>query len=88
MFRQAIFDGAGGLIPRYQNLVPQMYEGGIVQSNGLFYLHAGEKVTPKNYVGSSGKEEHNWYITSPTEVADPDHFASVFSFRRSTQRAN
>lgn len=88
MFRQAIFDGAGGLIPRYQNLVPQMYEGGIVQSNGLFYLHAGEKVTPKNYVSSSGKEEHNWYITSPTEVADPDHFASVFSFRRSTQRAN
>lgn len=88
LFREAVFNGAGGLLPEFQAKVPHMLEGGMVQKNGLFFLHAGEKVTPKHQVSTSNKEEHNWYVTSPTEIADPDYFATVFSFRKSTQRAN
>lgn len=87
LFREAVFNGAGGLLPEFQSTVPQMAEGGIVQRNGLFYLHSGEKVTPRSQVNDN-KEEHKWYITSPTEIADPDYFATLFSFKRSTQRAN
>jgi chromosome segregation ATPase len=72
-FRQAIFDGNGGLLPQYdlpQN-IPAMATGGFITKGGLFELHAGEKVTPASQVSDSSIGEVNVHITNPTETADP-----------------
>lgn len=90
MFRQAIFTGSGGLLPQYS--IPQMDSGGVVAKSGLFGLHAGERVLDpaanKKYEDKKDGDTHIWQITSPTEVADPDYFAEVMSFKRSIDRAS
>lgn len=43
LFRQAVFNGAGSLMPRYQ--IPQMHTGGVVPHSGLYNLAVGERVT-------------------------------------------
>jgi hypothetical protein len=71
-FRQAIFNGGGGLLPEYS--IPQMHVGGYVTKAGLFDLSPGERVlTPEQQQsGNSGLtiEEQNINITNPTETLD------------------
>jgi hypothetical protein len=42
LFREAVFNGIGGLLPQFQ--IPQLQTGGMVTKTGLFQLHAGEAV--------------------------------------------
>jgi hypothetical protein len=88
LFRRAIFNGMGGLLPEFR--APLMASGGTILSNGLIFGHSGETIVPANVSRDStwqGGDTNNIYITSPTEVADPGHLASVLSFRRSLERA-
>lgn len=85
IFRQAIFDGSGGLLPQYN--IPQMATGGYITKGGLFQLHPGEKVTPANMVNQSNSDTTILNVTSPTEVLDPGYIAEVLSFKRATSRA-
>ena len=86
LFRQAIFNGSGGLLPQYQ--IPAMATGGMITADGMAYLHSGEKIVPAGvdktpYDGG----DTNLYITSPTEVLDPGYVSTVLAFRRSIDRA-
>lgn len=87
LFRQAVFNGMGGLLPAYQ--APLMASGGSILSDGLIYGHQGETIVPAQVSrdGWQGGDTNNIYITSPTEVADPGYIADVLSFRRSLNRA-
>lgn len=76
-FRQAIFDGSGGLLSQYA-AIPKMASGGMITKEGLFYLHAGEKVTPADQVDGSTNIVVN--LTNPTEVADPQFIAKRIAF--------
>lgn len=90
LFRQAIFNGSGGLLPQYSLAVPMMQSGGTILSDGLLYGHRSERIVPaqvsRDSTWGSG-DTNNIYITSPTEVADPDHIARALSFHRSLGRA-
>lgn len=83
LFRQAIFNGSGGLLPAYN--VPMMETGGGILSGGL----TTSPTTAINTRSSSqvGGDHIEVNVTSPTEVLDPGHVADVISFRRSTERA-
>lgn len=87
LFRRAIFNGMGGLLPQFQ--VPMMQSGGTIMSTGLLYGHQGEQIVPAGVSRNQSWEgdTNNIYITSPTEVADPDHIARVLSFHRSLGRS-
>jgi hypothetical protein len=85
IFRHAIFNGSGGLLPQYT--MPIMHSGGWVNRTGPHYLEAGERVLSRRDAGGGGGDTHYWNITSPTEVLDPDYVAEVFDFKRSTKRA-
>ncbi len=89
LFNQAIFNGEGALLPQFASLVPQMHTGGMVTKSGYFELQAGERVSTENMVNNSnvGNTKHEWYITNPSEVVDPDYLASVLSFKLSTSSA-
>jgi hypothetical protein len=88
LFRNAIFNGAGGLLPQFAQTVPQMATGGMILNNGLIYAHAGEMVVrAADVMRGNTTGDTNIYITSPTEVLDPYHVASVLSYRRSLQDA-
>lgn len=87
LFNRAIFNGDGALLPQFANLIPQMHTGGLVTKGGLFNLQAGEKVTDKQASKTMNDTTHQWYVTSPTEIADPDYLATVMSFKLSTSGA-
>jgi hypothetical protein len=80
LFRQAIFNGTGGLLPQFK--VPSLASGGDIVKSGLFELHAGEAVVDK----SSTIGDTNVYITSPTEVLDPQYLATRLAFDRRNRR--
>lgn len=44
LYRRAIFNGMGGLLPQYQ--IPQMDTGGRILRSGLLVGHAGEEIGP------------------------------------------
>ena len=48
-YRQAVFTGAGDLMPQFQ--VPSMQSGGFVRKAGIFNLHAGEFVVNPSHPG-------------------------------------
>ena len=81
-FRNAVFDGNGGLLPRYAGTIPQMAVGGSVVRGGLVNLHPAEVVLNKNQAQSwqGGHGDTNVYVTSPTEVVDPVYLANKLSF--------
>jgi chromosome segregation ATPase len=87
LFRQAIFNGSGGLLPQYQ--IPAMATGGMITADGMAYLHSGEKIVPAGVDRRSPYDggDTNLYITSPTEVLDPGYVSTVLAFRRSIDRA-
>lgn len=89
-FRQAIFDGSGGLLPQYN--IPQMATGGMIMSTGLIHGHSGEMVIPAAEVDRTAKmtsgETNHYYFETPMEIADPGQIAAAISFRRSVGRAS
>lgn len=77
LFRQAVLDGMGGLLPQYQALIPSMHTGGVITKSGLFNLKAGEAVVP----GGTPQQDIDINITSPTQVADPTQLASSIAWQ-------
>lgn len=87
-FRQAIFNGSGGLLPQY--VIPQMHTGGMVTKAGVFDLAIGERVVTtgdQNNTGDFHEGDTILQVTSPTEVLDPTYVAEVLHFKKSTSRA-
>jgi hypothetical protein len=91
IFRTAIFNGNGGLLPQYE--IPHMSVGGDIIRGGLVRLHDGETVKPAQvslgFKGDQPVEEHNTYnFQTPMEIADPGLIASEISWRKSLDRAS
>lgn len=82
MFRVAIFNGMGGLLPNYQ--IPQLHTGGNVTKDGLFNLKAGEAVISADQNGKTNVI----YITEPMEVADPTALSNAISFKLKTSKVD
>jgi hypothetical protein len=72
-FRAAVFNGAGGLLPQYASMVPQMATGGIIDRDGLLYGHKGEKIIPAQVTrtGRAGHGDVNINIDNAGDVVDP-----------------
>lgn len=87
MFRQAIFNGIGGLLPSYAMEVPSLDVGGMLTSNGLLYGHKNELIVPasvakgKTVPAGVTNHEHHWHLTNPTEVADPVYLGNAVAWR-------
>jgi hypothetical protein len=75
MFRRAIFNGEGGLLPQFASVTPRLDTGGLITRNGLYYGHAGEAVIRSARVerGDLGGDyvDIDLNVTTPTEVLDP-----------------
>lgn len=76
LFRQAILNTMGGLLPQYQAQIPSLQGGGRVTSSGLVMLHAGEVVRDTN----AGAVEQHYHFTEPMEVADPTVIGSKIAW--------
>ncbi len=89
-FRQAVFNGAGGLVPQYQLAVPALAMGGVIEKSGLAYVHMGEEVISKARRSTGGVEkfEQTINITEPMEVADPVYFGNKIAFETSLGKVN
>lgn len=85
MFREAIFNGLGGLLPNYALAVPSMDVGGYISRSGLLYGHQGETIVPagvqRGPVGGGNYGDVNVHVTNPTEVADPVHLGNAIAWR-------
>ena len=88
MFRDAIFNGLGGLLPQYAMEVPSLQMGGTLTRAGLVYGHEGEALVPAGVshgVSGLGNTNHtnHFNITNPTEVADPVILGNAIAWRLS-----
>jgi chromosome segregation ATPase len=81
LFRQAILNGSGGLIPGLQGTIPSLASGGKVVSGGLVNLHAGEVVTSAD----AANQNIEINFTEPMEVADPEAISSAIAWKLKTQ---
>jgi hypothetical protein len=87
-FRQAVFTGAGGLLPQYQMTVPSADVGARVLASGVMLVHAGETVSPASVshaYGNNGGDVYNLNVTTPTQVIDPTDVARQIAFYRKSQ---
>jgi hypothetical protein len=87
-FRQAVFTGAGGLLPQYQMTVPSADVGARVLASGVMLVHAGETVGPASVshaYGNNGGDVYNLNVTTPTQVIDPTDVARQIAFYRKSQ---
>lgn len=85
MFRQAIFNGLGQLLPQYAMTVPSLDVGGTLMSSGLLMGHAGEQLIPAsvsrgNFAATNNQTNH-FNIDHPVEVADPVLFGNQVAWR-------
>jgi hypothetical protein len=87
-FRQAVFTGAGGLLPQYQTAVPTAAIGAHVLQSGMMIVHAGEDVRParitRDWRGGDGDTYH-LNVTTPTEVLNPTDVGRQLAFYRKSQ---
>ena len=85
-FRQAVFNGNGGLMPQYANYIPSFGGGGVKHGDGMALLHDKEVIfTPEQVQalnGVGGSEETHLHITSPIEKFDPVWASRQLSFAR------
>jgi len=85
-FRQAVFNGNGGLMPQYSPYIPSFGGGGVKRGDGLALLHDREVIfTPEQVQalnGIGGVEETHLHITSPVEKFDPIWASRQLSFAR------
>jgi regulator of replication initiation timing len=87
-FRQAVFTGAGGLLPQYQMTVPTAATGARVLASGMLVAHAGETIRPAEVSRDYGREGGDTYqlnVTTPTEVLNPTDVARQLAFYRKSQ---
>jgi ribosomal protein L13E len=87
-FRVAVFNGAGGLLPQYQTLVPSADIGARVINSGALMVHSGETVRPATVArdwnrGGAG-DVFNLNVTTPTQVLDPVDVNRQLAFLRKT----
>ncbi len=86
LFREAIFNGSGGLMPSYYAISPPSpMSAGVPASTST----VGPAAATAAFAGqaSIAGDTINIDVTSPTEIADPAYFAQVLSFNRSIKRA-
>jgi hypothetical protein len=81
LYRQAVINASGGLIPMPSGTIPSLASGGKVVSGGLVNLHAGEVVTP----AGEANQNINIEFTEPMEVADPEAVSSAIAWKLKTQ---
>lgn len=83
MFRTAILNGNGRLIPALNGLVPSFQSGGVMPYDGIANLHAGEIIT-NPALGQSIGDTH-FHITTPVEKLDGTTLARETAWARKTQ---
>ena len=86
-FRQAVFDGNGGLMPQYSPYIPSFGGGGVKKGDGIALLHDREVIfTPEQITAlggaAGGVEETHLHITSPVEKFDPVWASRQLAFAR------
>ena len=82
MFRNAIFTGAGELLPQY--VVPSAQTGAFVRRSGLVNAHAGEVIAPPERIwGSKSGDKYDVAVNieTPMEVADPVDLGNRIGYR-------
>jgi hypothetical protein len=87
-FRQAVFTGAGGLLPQYQMTVPTAAVGAKVLASGMLMVHSGETVKPASIsrdYGMTGGDTYQLNVTTPTEVLNPTDVGRQLAFYRRSQ---
>lgn len=82
-FRNAIFNGAGGLLPQYQ--VPSLDTGGHIITSGMIYAHSGEGVVAAN-VARGGQQQSDVFaptinVEERVVDMDPETLANRLYFR-------
>lgn len=83
MFRRAVFNGAGGLLPQYSFKVPSAASGALIRRGGLLEVHSGERVVTADIVRDGGDEgDVHLHVTTPTEVLDPKDVGRQLAFYR------
>jgi len=88
LFRRAVLNGNGQIIPELNSSIPQLASGGYIKSDGLAYLHAAEVVVPASGSSSnSGPLVDKIEFTQPMEVADPIALSNQIGFKLSTLKA-
>ena len=88
IFRQAIQNGNGQVLPSLMEKIPKMATGGYIKNDGLAYLHAAEVVVPANKTGNSGPLVDTINFTQPLEIADPVAVSNQIGFKLSTLKSN
>ncbi len=84
LFRAAVLDGTGGLMPNIAAAVPHLASGGLITREGLAYVHAGE-----NVVAGGGSSQQNYFnFTQPMEVADPASIAASVAWKLKHEKAH
>jgi hypothetical protein len=84
-FRQAVFTGAGGLLPQYQMTVPTAATGARVLASGMLMVHSGETVKPASIsrdYAMAGGDTYHLNVTTPTEVLNPTDVGRQLAFYR------
>lgn len=88
MFRNAIQNGNGQVLPSFMDKIPKLASGGHIKTDGLAYLHAAEVVVPAGKTGNGGVNIGTIEFTEPMEVADPVALSNQIGFKLSTLRSN
>jgi hypothetical protein len=84
-FRVAIFNGAGGLLPAYQGLVPTAGASALAAtSNMMMASTTPGGASNSSYASSRGGDTFITNVTSPTEVLDPVWHNRQLAFLRKT----
>lgn len=87
-FRQAIFNGMGGLLPQYASGIPMMDTGGLITSTGLLVGHKGEYITPAGVNRSVSTNAQQQNIHVEVHEAEPGgdytYLANRIAFSRLT----
>jgi hypothetical protein len=88
MYRTAIFNGLGGLLPAYQ--VPQAHTGGLIPKTGLYELEIGEEVLTnaqrRAVAGEDGSGDTiQLNVTNPTEMLDTTYVANRIAHAKKTR---
>jgi hypothetical protein len=88
LFRRAVLNGQGQILPEFAASIPQLSTGGYIQKDGIAYLHAAEVVVPAGKATSNGGPlVDKIEFTQPLEVADPIAISNQIGFKLSTLKA-
>jgi hypothetical protein len=83
MFREAVFNGLGQLLPRYASQVPSMNVNSVITNQGV--MGGGQPISPaktSSTAQATAQENHyHTHIDTPTEVADPVLLGNAIAWR-------